>query len=84
MPYDGEKIPSITNIGTKPTVDNNLVMGVETYLYDFDYDVYGDEMEVYLLEHKRPEMKFENVEALKKQMASDIEAGRKFHNLTKQ
>jgi riboflavin kinase/FMN adenylyltransferase len=81
MPYDGEKILSITNIGTKPTVDNNLVMGVETYLYDFDYDVYGDEMEVYLLKHKRPEMKFENVESLKRQMALDIEEGRKFHNL---
>jgi riboflavin kinase/FMN adenylyltransferase len=82
--YDGKKLPSITNIGTKPTVDNNLVMGVETYIYDFDYDVYGDEMEVYLLKHKRPEMKFENVEALKAQMAEDIEKGRIFHNLTKQ
>jgi riboflavin kinase/FMN adenylyltransferase len=81
MPYDGVKLPSITNIGTKPTVDNNLVMGVETYLYDFDYDVYGNEMEVYLLKHKRPEMKFENVEALKAQMSSDIEEGRKYHNM---
>jgi riboflavin kinase/FMN adenylyltransferase len=77
-PYDGVKLHSITNIGTKPTVDNNLVMGVETYIYDFDYDVYGDTMEVYLLKHKRPEMKFENVEALKAQMSSDIEEGRKW------
>jgi riboflavin kinase/FMN adenylyltransferase len=81
MPYDGVKILSITNIGTKPTIDNNLAMGVETYLYDFDSDVYGDKMEVYLLKFKRPEMKFENVDALKSQMASDIEEGRKFHNL---
>jgi riboflavin kinase/FMN adenylyltransferase len=79
MPYDNVKLPSITNIGTKPTVDNGQEMGVETYLYDFDYDVYGDEMEVYLLKHKRPEMKFENIDALKKQMALDISEGRVFH-----
>jgi riboflavin kinase/FMN adenylyltransferase len=81
MPYDGVRINSVTNIGTKPTVDNNLVMGVETYLYDFDNDVYGNEMEVYLLKHKRPEMKFESVDALKEQMASDIEEGRNFHGM---
>jgi riboflavin kinase/FMN adenylyltransferase len=83
MPYDGVKLPSITNIGTKPTVGNNLVMGVETYLYDFDSDVYGNEMEVYLLKYKRPEMRFDGIEALKAQMASDIEEGRKFHKLGK-
>jgi riboflavin kinase/FMN adenylyltransferase len=81
MPYDGERLYAITNIGTKPTVDNGHVMGVESYLYDFDGDVYGDEMEVYLLKFKRPEMRFENVDALKAQMALDIEEGRKFHNL---
>jgi riboflavin kinase/FMN adenylyltransferase len=81
MPYDGVKLPAITNIGIKPTVDNSHAMGVETYLYDFDYDVYGDDMEVYLLKHKRPEMVFDGVDALKAQMASDIEAGRKFHNM---
>jgi riboflavin kinase/FMN adenylyltransferase len=81
MPYDGVRLASITNIGTKPTVDNNHVMGVESYLYDFEGDVYGDEMEVYLLKFKRPEMRFENVDALKAQMALDIEEGRKFHNL---
>jgi riboflavin kinase/FMN adenylyltransferase len=81
MPYDGVRLASITNIGTKPTVDNNHVMGVESYLYDFEGDVYGDEMEVYLLRFKRPEMRFENVDALKAQMSLDIEEGRKFHNL---
>ncbi|MBO5031429.1 MAG: bifunctional riboflavin kinase/FAD synthetase [Lachnospiraceae bacterium] len=80
-PYDGLRLAAITNIGTKPTVDSRLVMGVETYLYDFDNDVYGDEMEVYLLKYKRPEMRFDGVESLKAQMAADIAAGRVYHGL---
>lgn len=80
-PYDGKKLPAITNIGTKPTVDHHSVMGVETYLYDFDGDVYGEDMEVYLLKHKRPEMCFDGVDALKAQMEADIAAGRLYHGL---
>lgn len=83
MPYDGVRLASITNIGTKPTVDNSMVMGVETYLYNFDSDVYGNEMEVYLLKHKRDEMRFSSVDELKAQMASDIEEGYKYHKLGK-
>lgn len=75
------KIPSITNIGTKPTVTDVMAMGVETYIYDFDEDVYGEELEVYLLSFKRAEMKFDSVDALKAQMAKDIAAGREYHGL---
>ncbi|MCI7791278.1 MAG: bifunctional riboflavin kinase/FAD synthetase [Lachnospiraceae bacterium] len=78
---EGKKMPSITNIGTKPTVKNDIVMGVETYIYNFNESVYGEELEVYLLSFKRPEMRFESVEALKQQMAEDIAAGRKYHHL---
>lgn len=79
--YNGMQIPSITNIGTKPTVNNANQMGVETYLYDFNADVYGENIEVYLLEHKRPEMRFCGVEELKAQMQEDIAEGRRFHRL---
>ena len=75
------RLPSITNIGTKPTVTDVMAMGVETYIYDFDEDVYGEALEVYLLSFKRPEMRFDSVEALKNQMAEDIAAGRKYHGL---
>ncbi len=81
MPYDGKRLAAITNIGTKPTVDQRSVMGVETYIYDFDSDVYGDEMEVCLLKYKRPEMRFDGVDALKAQMAADIADGRRYHGL---
>ncbi len=80
-PYDGKRLAAITNIGTKPTVDQRSVMGVETYIYDFDSDVYGQEMEVSLLKYKRPEMRFDGVDALKAQMAADIADGREYHGL---
>ncbi len=69
-----ETYNGMTNIGRKPTVSSDNQVGVETYIYDFDRDVYGKYIEVKLLEFKRPEMKFGSVEELKKQMESDIAA----------
>lgn len=77
LEMDGKIYKSITNIGTKPTVEGNK-MGVESYIYDFNEDAYGKYIKVSLLEFKRPEMKFESVDALKAQMQSDIEMGRNF------
>ena len=70
--YEGKKYRGITNIGVKPTVSNETQIGVETYLYDFDEEIYGKELTIELLAFKRPEMKFENVEQLKAQMQKDI------------
>lgn len=75
------KLPAITNIGTKPTVDDRCMMGVETYIYNFDQDIYGEELEVYLLKFKRPEMCFDGVDALKRQMAKDLAEGKQYHGL---
>lgn len=75
----GEKeYKSITNIGEKPTVSNEKQIGVETYLYEFDKDVYGKNAIVKLLEFKRPEQKFADLEELKAQMLKDINDGREY------
>lgn len=66
----------VTNIGYKPTVSNEQLMGVETYIYDFSGDLYGREITVKLLHFKRPEMKFQDKQALKEQMEKDIAEGR--------
>lgn len=67
----------ITNIGTKPTVDGSFI-GVETFLYDCSDDLYGEEQKVELLHFIRPERKFPSIEALKRQILSDREAGREY------
>lgn len=68
---------AISNVGCKPTVTDEKVIGVESYLYDFDENAYGERIEVYLSEFRRPERKFDSVEALKAQLEDDIEAGTK-------
>lgn len=73
--YNGRSYRAISNVGCKPTVTDEHVMGVETYLYDFDGEIYGESIEVYLHEFRRPERRFEDVEALKRQLQQDIEAG---------
>lgn len=79
--FEGCTYPGITNIGMKPTVNDTHIVSVETYLYDFDRDIYGKEIVTELLQFKRPEQKFQDVEHLKAQMQRDIAEGRRFHEL---
>lgn len=72
------QLNGITNIGCRPTVSNSGQMSVETNLYDFNEEIYGEYVEVSLYSFCRPEMKFSSVEELKQNMARDIEAGREY------
>ena len=67
----------MTNIGYKPTIGETF-RGVETYLFDFDGDLYGENIDVELWKYKRPEMKFNSVEYLKNQMQADIAFGKEY------
>ncbi len=69
---DGRTFKGMTNIGRKPTVSSDNQVGVETYIYDFDEDVYGKFLEIKLCEFTRPEMKFDSIDELKAQMQKDI------------
>ncbi len=70
----GRRYRAVSNVGCKPTVAREQVMGVESYLYDFDREVYGETVEIYLKEFRRPERKFESTEALREQLARDIKS----------
>ena len=75
--YD-EVYYGITNIGTKPTVNDTSEKTVETNIFDFDKDVYGEKMVVELLHYHRKESRFSSVEALQTQLFKDIEFGKQF------
>ena len=75
------KYCGMTNIGVKPTVSDEKRVTVETYLYDFEGDIYGETATVQLLTHRRPEMKFNSVDELKRTMEQDILAGREYHGI---
>ena len=72
---EGNVYKGITNIGLKPTVNKGEGVGVETFIYNFNQDVYGDMVQVRVFHFKRPEQKFANVEALKRQIKVDVEEG---------
>lgn len=74
----GNAYYGVTNIGYKPTVSNQKVLGVETYLYDFNGDLYGESIQTKLLHFMRPEQHFTNIDALKEQLTRDRENGRLF------
>lgn len=73
---NGKSYRGITNVGCKPTVSEERVMGVETYLYDFEGEIYDRDMKVALLAFRRAERAFDSVEALRRQIGEDVEAGR--------
>lgn len=76
---DGKSYMGVTNIGCKPTVSDENIVGVETYIDDFNQDIYGEKIVVSFIDFIRPEQKFESIEELKAQMLSDIKAARKYY-----
>lgn len=69
--YKGMKYRAVTNIGVKPTIDGNNQLGIETYIFDFDRQIYGEEVTVGLVKFIRNEMKFSGLDELKKQIEID-------------
>lgn len=71
----GRDYRAISNVGYRPTVADERILGLETYLYDFGEEIYGEDIEVYLHEFRRPEHKFTDTEALKAALFEDIRMG---------
>lgn len=69
---------AISNIGYKPTVGEALELGVESHIYDFDKDIYGEEIEVCFYRFLRPEKRFASLEELSEQVAEDILVGKNY------
>lgn len=67
----------VTNIGSRPTFDGESVRS-ETYILDYSGNLYGQDVTVGLLHFLRPELKFPDADALKKQIAKDAEAAAAF------
>lgn len=74
---DGRAYVAATNIGIKPTFDEERP-SVETYILDFDGDIYGREMRIDILHRLRGEQKFDGIDALKAQIAADVAAARAY------
>ena len=67
---DGAVLPGAANLGIRPTFDPPVEL-LETYLFDYAGDLYGQEIEVALHHYLRPEAKFASLDELTAQMALD-------------
>lgn len=66
----GKAYKGMLNIGFRPTVEGNSKT-IEVNIFDFNKDIYGEEISITLVKRLRDEKKFKNLEALKKQITSD-------------
>jgi len=75
---DGAWRKSITNIGVRPTFENDADPSIETYVFDFDGDLYGDVLRVRFLHRIRDEQKFNGIGELKAQIEKDTRRARNY------
>jgi riboflavin kinase/FMN adenylyltransferase len=75
---NGRNYPGVTNIGFNPTVGKTPEKRVETFIFDFDSDLYGTFIEVALYVRERNEVKYHTLDELKAQMQKDIAYGREY------
>ena len=76
--YVGEKsYLAVCNVGNRPTVQGHQVR-TETWLLDFDGDLYGQSVTLEFMYFLRPEQRFESLDALKEAVLCDAENTRKF------
>lgn len=69
----GRTFHGMTNVGTRPTVTDRGARTIETNIFDFDEDIYGLDIKVRFVSRIRDERKFDSLEALRVQLASDKE-----------
>jgi riboflavin kinase / FMN adenylyltransferase len=68
-------LPAVASLGTRPTVGGKEVL-LEVYVFDFNGDLYGRELEVEFVAKLRDEVKFDSVDALMAQMKIDAAQAR--------
>ncbi|HUC08571.1 MAG TPA: bifunctional riboflavin kinase/FAD synthetase [Solirubrobacterales bacterium] len=66
-------VPAAVNVGVRPTFESGRGVLIETYLIDFEGDLYGSELRVAFVERLRGEKRFASVEELIAQMRIDVE-----------
>src|SRR5437870_9044678 len=68
--------PSVTNVGTRPTVDQSGRTVIETHIFDLDRDLYGSNVRVGFVQRLRDERAFESVDQLRAQIQADCDRAR--------
>lgn len=71
--YKGDVYNAMLNIGIRPTVSNELSLHIEANIFDFDQDIYGEQLTIQFITRLRDEEKFPSIDHLKQQLSKDKE-----------
>jgi riboflavin kinase/FMN adenylyltransferase len=72
----GDVLEGVASLGTRPTVGGKKML-LEVYIFDFDEDIYGQEISIEFVEKIRDELNFPDVDALIEHMTRDVISARK-------
>jgi len=72
----GKLVQGVANVGVRPTVGGKVPV-LEVHLFDFDANIYGENIRVIFRKKIRDEQKFNGLDALKQQIQLDISSARK-------
>ena len=75
-----KKYLGISNFGERPTVDGSKLL-LETHIFNFNQEIYGNDLTVQFLAFIRPEQKFVNFGELTNQIKKDIEIAKNYHGI---
>ena len=75
---DGSSYAAVTNVGTRPTVNNGSDLTVECWMLDFDGDLYGQSIRVEFYKRLRDEIRFDSLDALKAEIRRNADDARAY------
>lgn len=68
---DGRRLPGVTNVGVRPTVEDTDIVNAETFILDYSGNLYGQPVRLEFYHFLRPEMRFNSVDELKARIHAD-------------
>lgn len=81
---DGSEHMAVTNVGSRPSLDDGQHTTVESWLLDFEGDLYGQNLQVSFCKFLRPEQKFSSLDELVAQIKADGKAARAYFETVKE
>jgi riboflavin kinase / FMN adenylyltransferase len=73
---DGKRFGGVTNVGYNPTFETGQARSIETFILDYEGDLYDKEVALSFRERIRDEIRFSGVDELKARIAKDVDTAR--------
>ena len=77
--YNNQEYDAITNIGINPTITTEKTTKIETHIFFFENDIYGENIKITFISKIRDEKKFDSIKALREQISLDMEKAKTLH-----